>query len=167
MHTKSACPTASAMGWVVLGGLASLLATTPASAAGSFAGFAGHWRGGGTITMNNGTREKVRCKGTYAVRPDNRALSIDLKCASDSYKVNVVSNVTVQGAGFSGQWQELTRSVQGDVTGSFPGPGQMSATLGGPGFSMGFAARASGNRQSVVLKPEGTDIQSVEIALSR
>ncbi len=134
---------------------------------GSFAGFAGHWRGAGTISANDGTREKVRCKGTYAMRPDNQTLSIDLACASDSYEVSVVSNVTAQGAGFSGQWQELTRSVQGDVRGSFPGPGQLNATLGGPGFSMGFAAHASGNRQSIVLTPEGTDIQSVEVELSR
>lgn len=138
-----------------------------AHAAGPFDGFAGNWRGGGTITMTSGSQERIRCKGRYGVRSDNRAMSIDLLCASDSYKVNIVSNIVAQGSSFSGQWQETTRQVQGSVTGTSPGPGQIQASLEGTGFGMQFSARVGGHRQELVLRAEGTEVQSVTISLSR
>lgn len=150
---------------VALGSLPLLGA--PAQAAGPFQGFAGNWHGGGTITMTSGSREKIRCRGTYAVKADSQAMSIDLLCASDSYRVNITSNVVAQGSSFSGQWQETTRQVQGNVTGTSPQPGQIQANLEGMGFGMQFSARVAGRRQDLVLQAQGTEVQTVSIALSR
>ena len=34
---------------------------------GAFAGMAGIWSGGGTITLDDGSTERIRCRATYAV----------------------------------------------------------------------------------------------------
>jgi len=34
---------------------------------GPFAGMAGNWSGGGTVTLDDGSSERLRCRATYAV----------------------------------------------------------------------------------------------------
>jgi len=58
-----------------------------------FAGMSGVWSGKGTISLEGGAREAIRCRATYAVRSDGNALEQTLRCASDSYKIELTSNV--------------------------------------------------------------------------
>src|SRR5260370_39806930 len=37
------------------------------SQSGPFAGMAGNWSGGGTVTLDDGSNERIRCRATYAV----------------------------------------------------------------------------------------------------
>ena len=46
-----------------------------ARAAGPFAGLAGNWIGSGTISMKNGTNERIRCRATYSHRSGREILS--------------------------------------------------------------------------------------------
>jgi hypothetical protein len=74
----------------------------------SFLGLSGHWSGAGTVTMANGATERIRCKAAYAVNATGKAVQQTLRCASDSYRVEISSNASgaeivanVAGAGFT------------------------------------------------------------------
>ena len=140
---------------------------TPAAAGNLFSSFTGDWTGSGQIVLSDGSQESIRCKASYTTSPSGDRLNIKVNCASDSTRVNIISNVVAQGSSFSGTWRETTRQAQGDVTGSVPVPGQYQATLSGTGFNIELSATAKGNQQAVVIKSQGTDVQSVRISLRR
>ena len=147
--------------------LLSTVAMTPAVAAGPFAGFAGEWTGGGDISMTDGSQEKIRCKASYSVGPSGAALNINVNCASDSYRVNIISNVVAEGTNFSGTWRETTRQADGKVTGRVPAPGELQASLDGTGFGIQLAATTNGKQQAVTIQAEGTDVKTVKISLHK
>jgi hypothetical protein len=142
-------------------------AAAPAFAAGPFTGFPGEWTGTGDVTMSDGSRDKIRCKASYSVGPSGEALNINVNCASDSYRVNIISNVVAQGNSFSGTWRETTRQVNGDVTGRVPAQGEYQASLQGTGFGIELAATSNGKVQAITINSQGTDVQSVKISLRK
>ena len=87
------------------------------AAEGAFAGMTGYWSGGGTISVANGTSERIRCKAQYAVDGSGTNLNQSLRCASDSYKFEVSSNLANAGGTISGSWMETTRNAGGNVSG--------------------------------------------------
>ncbi|MDR3462189.1 MAG: hypothetical protein P4L76_07735 [Beijerinckiaceae bacterium] len=141
---------------------------TPAVAAvdGPFGVFDGSWTGSGTVTVKDGTRERLRCKARYQISAGGTALRQDLTCASDSYKFNVLSDIVAQGGTLSGTWTELTRNVSGQVTGRID-PKQISAVVDGVGFTAGVGIASRGARQSVQIRPTGTDITDVSVTMSK
>jgi hypothetical protein len=132
---------------------------------GPFAGLAGNWSGGGTVTLDDGSTERIRCRATYAVGAGGTGLNQNLTCASDSYKFILSSNVVAQGGALSGTWSESTRGVSGNLEGrGASGNFQVVATA--PGFTVNIALTTRGNRQSVVIRAE-SQFRSATIALSR
>jgi hypothetical protein len=65
---------------------------------GPFLGLSGHWSGAGTVTMTNSATERIRCKVAYAVNASGKAVQQTLRCASDSYRVEISSNVISNGS---------------------------------------------------------------------
>src|SRR5689334_12287223 len=92
-------------------------ATTPvhAQAGGPFAGMAGNWAGGGTVTLDDGSRERLRCRASYAVA--GASMTMTLTCASDAYKFQLNANVVDQGGAVSGSWTETSRNISGTLQG--------------------------------------------------
>ena len=78
---------------------------------GPFAGMAGNWSGGGTITLDDGSSERIRCRATYAVGAGGTGLNQTLTCASDSYKFNLASNVMAQGGAIGSASLDRTADV--------------------------------------------------------
>lgn len=147
--------------------LALVCTITRSSASSVFSDFGGDWRGNGIISLTDGSQEKIRCRAGYGVRGDGNALSIDVNCASDSYRVHIVANAVAQGNTFSGTWQETTRQVSGDVTGRIPAAGEMQASFEVMGGGLQLSARTNGRRQDIVIQSQGTDIRGVTISLKR
>src|SRR5690349_6922082 len=71
---------------------------------GPFTGFSGAWSGNGTVALSDGTTERIRCKADYKVDDTGLGLKQNLRCASDSYKFDLTSDVTSQGDRISGRW---------------------------------------------------------------
>ena len=67
-----------------------------------FLGLSGHWSGAGAVTLTNGATERLRCKAAYTVNPTGKALQQTLRCASDSYRLEISSNVIFEGGAISG-----------------------------------------------------------------
>ena len=63
-----------------------------------FAGLAGSWAGSGSISLSDGSKERLRCKATYQVSDGERRLQQSLRCASDSYRFDLNSDVASQQA---------------------------------------------------------------------
>jgi len=134
---------------------------------GPFLGLSGSWSGAGTVTMTNGAIERIRCKATYAVNATGNAVQQTLRCASDSYRFEISSNVISEGGSLSGSWAEATRGVSGNISGRASGS-EIVANVAGAGFTARLDVRTQGERQSVAIRPQGsTDVTAVSIALRK
>lgn len=147
---------------VALVGLGSMAA---AQAPGAFAGLAGVWSGSGTVSLDNGQSERIRCRATYAVSGDGNGLNQTLTCASDSYKFDLKSNVIAKGGALSGSWGELSRNIGGNLQGQVR-DGHFDVTVSGPSFAAHLSMATSGNKQRVIIRSDGA-LRSASISLSR
>jgi hypothetical protein len=136
-----------------------------AQAGGPFAGLAGVWSGGGTVTLDDGSTERIRCRATYAVGGGGNGLQQTLTCASDSYKFNLTSNVTAQGSAISGSWSETSRNINGAIEGRASG-GTIQVVANAPGFSANISLTTRGNKQSVTIRAE-SQFKGASISLTR
>jgi hypothetical protein len=147
--------------------LAAVLTFTSTSYAqsGPFAGMAGNWSGGGTVTLDDGSSERLRCRASYAVGAGGNGLNLGLTCASDSYRFNLSSNVIAQGGALSGTWSESSRGINGNLEGR-GGNGNFHAIASAPGFTANLSLTTQGNRQSVVIRSDSA-FRTASISLSR
>jgi hypothetical protein len=130
-----------------------------------FAGMAGVWSGGGSITLDSGATERIRCRATYAVSHDGDGLNQSLVCASDSYKFDLRSDVIAKDGELSGTWNETSRNVSGSLEGR-AGAGHFNVVVSAPSFTANVSLTTRGNHQSVSITSE-SQIKSASISLSR
>ena len=145
--------------------VASVWGSASHAQSGPFAGMAGNWSGAGTVTLDDGSTERIRCRATYAVGAGGNGLQQTLTCASDSYKFNLATNITAQGPAISGTWTESSRNINGNLEGR-AGGGNFQIVATAPGFSANITLTTRGNKQSVVIKAE-TQFRGATISLSR
>jgi hypothetical protein len=130
-----------------------------------FAGLSGSWTGSGSIALSDGSHERLRCRATYRVDGSVTKLQQTLRCASDSYKVELSSDVVSDGAQLSGTWSESSRGISGSLQGR-SNSGHISVVAEGAGFSANLDLTTRGNRQSFSIVSKG-DIRNVSITMVR
>ena len=130
---------------------------------GPFAGLAGNWAGSGTITLEDGSRERIRCRATYQVAGINMTMA--LTCASDAYKFNLGANVVDQGGQVTGTWAESSRNIAGTIQGR-GGGGNFQVVASTAGFNANIALRTVGNKQSVSMRAD-SQFRGADIALTK
>ena len=154
---------------LILGAVAMLAAaafSTPSQAqSGPFNGLAGVWSGAGTVTLDDGSSERIRCRATYAVGEAGHGLNQTLTCASDSYKFDLRANVVADGNEISGSWSEISRNISGTIEGT-ANPGQISVRASAAGFNANISVGTRGNRQSISISADSA-FKSVNMSLSR
>jgi hypothetical protein len=131
-----------------------------------FSHLAGSWAGNGTISFNSGTRERIRCRAQYAPGDGGATVRLELRCASDSYKFELQSNLVANGTSISGTWGESTRNVFGIVTGNGTS-GRIDVVARSPTFSAFLRVSTRGNRQNVSIQSPGSEMAEVAISLAR
>jgi hypothetical protein len=132
---------------------------------GPFTGLAGVWSGVGTVTLDDGSTERIRCRATYAVGANGTGLNQTLVCASDSYKFNLSSNVISNNGSLSGTWSETSNNVSGNLEGR-GSSGNFQVVASSPGFTASISLTTRGDKQSVVIKAE-SQFKGATITLSR
>jgi hypothetical protein len=143
------------------------LASSAYAETGPFTGLVGNWAGGGTVSLGNGTKERIQCRARYAVSAEGNGLQQSLRCASDSYKFDLSSDVTHQGGQLSGVWNEASRNMSGQISGSAK-PGQFEVVVTSQSFSANLSLATQGDRQSVVASaPPGGQLVGASITLTR
>jgi hypothetical protein len=146
--------------------LAASLFSVPSQAqSGPFNGLAGVWSGAGTVTLDDGSNERIRCRATYAVGEAGHGLNQTLTCASDSYKFDLRTNVIAEGNNITGSWSEISRNISGTIQGSGTS-GVIQVVASAAGFSANIAVTTRGNRQTVQIRSEGS-FKAANITLSR
>ncbi|MCC8956908.1 hypothetical protein H8B02_26770 [Bradyrhizobium sp. Pear77] len=140
------------------------LASSPGHAQSSpFAGMAGTWSGAGTVTLDDGSSERIRCRATYHV--GGPRMTMGLTCASDAYKFNLAADVQAEGNAVTGSWSESSRNVNGDLRGR-GGGGNFQVVASAPGFNADIAMRTAGNKQSVTIRAD-SQFRGANITLSK
>jgi hypothetical protein len=141
-----------------------LLTIAEGASAADFRHFLGNWAGSGTITVRDGARERLRCRGRFT--NGGNSLSMGLRCASDSYHFELQSDIRSEGSNISGTWNELTRNVFGQISGRAVG-NRIEASAVAAGFTASIGLTARGNSQQVSIRSPGSEITEVAISLSR
>ncbi|MGO4711998.1 hypothetical protein [Bradyrhizobium sp. 2TAF24] len=131
-----------------------------------FASLSGVWTGTGSISLSDGSRERIKCRATYAVGDHGNGLQQTLRCASDSYKFELSSNVRNANGVISGNWTEATRGVSGSLEGSARS-GLFQVVVSSPAFTASLSLATQGNTQTVKITSQGTEFSGVTITLSR
>jgi hypothetical protein len=116
--------------------------------------------------MQSGSSERIRCRARYSVSQGGELLVQELRCASDSYRIDVNSTSQSDRGSLSGSWTELTRNVTGTLSGRASG-GFIQARVTALGFSAGLTVNTAGNTQSVTIIPEGNDVRTVAVTMRR
>lgn len=124
---------------------------------------AGNWAGGGTVTLDDGSRERIRCRASYAVA--GPSMNMTLTCASDAYKFNLQANVVDQGGAVSGAWSESSRGVAGSLQGR-GGGGIFEVIASAAGFNANISLRTAGNKQSIGMRAD-SQFRAANISLSK
>jgi hypothetical protein len=143
--------------------LAAVSGSASYAQSGPFAGLAGSWRGGGTISLDDGSTERIRCHAVYAVA--GPSMNMTLTCASDAYKFNLQGSVVSEGGAISGTWSESSRGITGTLQGR-GGGGNFQVLASSGGFNANISLTTRGNKQSVVMRAD-SQFRGASIALSR
>lgn len=154
---------------LALAGVLGIGWTGAALAGGPFAGFDGSWSGSGTVSLDSGTKERMRCTAQYLVKDDDNNLQQHINCSSPSYEFRVNTYVDHSRGSLSGYWEELKNNVRGSVAGSANG-NRVNVVLRGSAFSATMGLVTSGTSQSVIIAPgrdTNTQVQRVAVTLRR
>jgi hypothetical protein len=144
-------------------GLAGSVQAAPIS---PFSAMAGSWSGGGSLSTNDGMQERLRCRASYDVAGSGAELRLNLKCASQSYNFDLAGDVQYRGGAISGSWSEASRNASGTISGRANGD-HIEAAARGDNFSANLSLTTRGSRQTVTIRPQGTNVTAVSLALDR
>jgi hypothetical protein len=142
---------------------ASLANTESKAQSGPFAPLAGSWSGAGTVTLDDGSTERIRCRAKYA--PIGPTMEMSLTCASDAYKFNLGANVKAEGSAIAGSWSESSRNISGSLQGRGAG-GTYELVASTAGFNANISLKTTGNKQTVTMRAD-SQFRGANISLSK
>lgn len=148
------------------GAVGSLLgAPAPAHAASAFVWLSGWWTGSGHMRLENGAREAVGCRASYAPRRGGTALGLSLRCASASGRIELRARLTSRGRRVSGTWEERSYGLSGNVSGT-ASDGRLRLRFDGS-LSGTLLVTASGRSQSISVRTDASALRAVSVRLRR
>lgn len=140
--------------------------STAASAQSPFSSLEGAWSGSGQIKLEGGKTESIRCKAYYNTKSGGSALSLAIRCASASNKIEMRASLEYAGGSISGSWEERTFNAAGNVTGHATAS-RISLSINGGGLNGSMSVSLGGSRQQVSISTDGVALKGVSISLSR
>ncbi len=148
--------------WLFIGGAS--VAQGPAP----FAGLAGQWAGSGTIQLDKGRSEPIKCRASYDVLDEQSKLELNIRCASDSYNFDLRGSAKYTEGAITGTWSESTRNAAGTISGTAEGD-RFQVLAKGPAFSAELDLLTRGDRQAVEIKSKSDQatVTGASITLQR
>jgi hypothetical protein len=143
--------------------LTAFAASASHAQASAFAGLAGAWSGTGTVTLDDGSSERIRCRATYKV--SGASMDMSLTCASDAYKFNLLAAVVAAGGEVTGNWSETSRNIGGSIQGRGAN-GSFQVIAQAAGFSSSISLKTSGSKQQIAMKAD-SQFRAANISLSK
>jgi hypothetical protein len=134
--------------------------------AGPFTAMTGSWSGDGKLAYANGTSERLRCRASYAVGRDGDSVDFRIRCASDTYNIDLSGFMSDDGGTVSGQWSEPNYNSAGNLTGKSSG-NRVNANAVGNTFSARLSLTTGANQQSVTIKPSTENITQITLSFRK
>ncbi len=152
-------------GTLLAAGLATGFPGAAVRAEGPFAPFTGAWSGAGQVKMAGGQTEPIKCKVYYTNKSANE-LTLALRCASASAKIEMRASLTNANGAVSGTWEERSYNATGTASGKANGSDLKLAIEGG-GLTGQMTVHANGGSQNVSITTNGAGFTGVNIQLSK
>ena len=147
-------------GLALSAGVLPLSATAAPAQSGPFTALAGSWSGGGTITLSDGSRERLRCRANYSPQGANQ-LSLSLRCAGDSYNFEFSGSARYSAGTITGNWSESTWARPAT---SSAGP---AATASAPGPRARTSPHRSASRRAAIISRSRSAPREASFRVSR
>jgi hypothetical protein len=138
---------------------------SPLRAAGAFAFLSGSWSGSGSIRLDDGRSEALKCRAYYSPKGEEN-LGLALRCASASNKIELRAQLTASGSRVAGHWEERTFNASGTVAGHASG-NNIKLSINGGGFSGSMAVTTEGHSQVISVATQGAALKGVSVNLRR
>ncbi len=150
--------------WSAAGLAAAIALAAPAAANDSFAALDGAWNGNGTVRLESGKSERLKCKGYYNAK-SGTTLGMAINCGNASFKINMRANLRSAGGAISGTWEEREFNQVGEVTGKATASGFILRFSGAISGSM--SVETSGRSQTVSISTGGPGFTGVKLQFAK
>ncbi len=149
----------------VIGCGAVLAQPTGVRAASPFPLLSGSWSGTGLVRFDQDKSEQIVCRAYYTLKAEGVGLTMAIRCASSSYKIEMRAQLNNQGERVTGQWEERTFNAAGNVNGRASDRNLTLAITGAVSGSMSVAVGQAGHK--VDIKTSTGGLAGVSINLTR
>ncbi|MGA7004369.1 MAG: hypothetical protein WCF47_01810 [Pseudolabrys sp.] len=146
----------------------SVAGTCRAQSIAAFDRLVGQWSGSGTIDLSNGAHESIRCRAAYDVLNAQRKLQLNIRCASESFNIDLRASADYSNGAITGNWGETNRGIAGTITGRAEGD-RFQVVARSSSFTATLTLVTHGGRQSVTIRSHDNQasIKGVSINLRR
>ena len=137
----------------------------PASAAGDdpFDVIRGKWRGSGTMSFTDGTKQRIACSAQYTGTASQ--LGLVIACKSSISEITLSARLSANGGNLLGTWEEKTYKAIGSVSGRAT-ESRIRFYIGG--YVLGtMTVNYNKSRQQVVISTKGIPLKDLTIAMKR
>jgi hypothetical protein len=111
----------------------------------------GRWTGEGRLGFSEGKFESVKCRVTYLRTEQRGQLKQNIRCASASGNIEVLSELMQSGTTLSGHWKETVRNMEGELSGQLT-PAGFRVEIKGADLSANMDIMVRGSRQMVEIQ---------------
>lgn len=151
--------------FIMLGVIMAFLSPSEAQVQPLFRQLAGSWGGSGVMVLSDGTRERISCRSYYISRSADKTLGLAIRCQSATQSIEIRSKIVERGNGISGDWEERTYNLRGDLSGKAAANRLDLSFSGAISGSMTIALRRG--THDVTIKTNGAGFNSVSISMRK
>jgi hypothetical protein len=131
----------------------------------TFQALDGAWSGSGSVRLENGKSERLKCKGYYNAKGDGSTLGMAINCGNASFKINMRANLRNAGGSISGTWEEREFNQTGIVAGRKTSSGFDLKFTGALSGSMSVST--TGGNQTVSISTGGPGFTGVKLQFAK
>jgi hypothetical protein len=157
---------ASTLGLMLLAADAMAAGSAPLEPASPLDRLVGRWVGEGRLGVKDGQSENVKCRVTYIPAGAVDQLKQTVRCASAGGSIEVQSTITHAAGDISGTWSELTRNMQGDLTGQVT-PRGFHVTVKGADLTANMNVVINGEKQIIEIQFHNSSLIGLTLVLAK
>ena len=137
---------------------------TPSAPPASLDQLVGRWTGYGRLGFAEAKFENVKCRVTYLRTEVPGQLKQNIRCASASGNIEVLSELQQTGAELSGKWTETVRNMSGELAGQVT-PNGFKVEIKGTDLQAHMDIIAKGGRQLVEIQFNNSTLVGLSLML--
>lgn len=131
----------------------------------TFSALDGAWGGSGSVRLENGKTERLKCKGYYNPKAGGSGLGMAINCGNASFKINMRANLKSAGNNITGTWEEREFNQVGNISGVKTESGFSLKFSGAISGSMSVST--NGGSQTVSISTGGPGFRGVNLQFAK